>query len=416
MIADMARLLRRRPGFRRLWLGNLVSQLGDWVGWVAVAVVALHEGGPLDIALVFAAHHLPAAALTPISGVLADRYDRRRVLIATSVGLGLLTVAMVGAAALGSLALLQWLLAIRSALTAFFAPAERAVLPRVVERDELMLAGAIDAGSWSVVFSLGMAAGGFLAALGPTLALALDASTFVVAAWVWWGLPAVEPPSAPRRAGRESVHRELAQGWRVAMADPDLRRAVLAKAPFALAGGAGWLAIALRADALLGAAIGFGVLHAIRGVGTGIGPALATKVLARGGRRERVWQLTYVVGLLGVVALGAASTVGLAVTAAFAWGVGGGANWVISAERMATLGPDRFMARLGAIDQVAMIAAMTFSVVALASWVELGGNLGAGVLALVGLAAVGWLALQRRSVAPRPNARASAAVVSAADC
>lgn len=409
MIAAARHLLRHRPGFRRLWLGNLISQLGDWIGWVAVAVVALHEGGPLDVALVFAAHHLPAAALTPVSGVLADRYDRRRVLVVTSLGLGGITVAMVGAAAAGSLLLLQWLLAIRSALTAFFAPAERAVLPRVVARDELMMAGAIDAGSWSVVFSLGMAAGGLLAALGPTLALTLDAATFLLAAAVWRRLPPVAPPSAEPGSPRRSVRGELVDAWRVMVEAPDLRRAVLAKAPFAVAGGAAWLALALRAEALLGAAIGFGLLHAIRGVGTGVGPALAVRVLQTGARRELVWQSTYALGLVGVVALGFASGVGVAVVAVFAWGIGGGANWVICAERIAALGPDRYMARLGAIDQVAMIVAMTVAVLVLAGWVELGGSLGAGVLGLSGLAAVGWLELVRHSRALRSDVHPTAA-------
>ena len=132
-------------------------------------------------------------------------------------------------------------------------------------------------------------------------------------------------------------------------------------------------------------------------------------MLARGGRRERVWQLTYAVGLLGVVGIGWASNIAVAIGAVLAWGLGGGANWVIAAERMAALGPDRYMARLSAIDQVAMIVAMTSAVVLLAVWLELGGTLGVGVVGLAGLGAVGWVGLQPRSVPARTGARPTAA-------
>ena len=391
-MADALDLVMRRPGFRNLWLGNLVSQLGDWIGWVAVAVLALHTGGgPLDVALVFVAHHLPAAVLTPVSGALADRFDRRLVLVRVSLLLGLLTIAMTVAAALGSLLMLQLLLVVRSAMTAFFTPAERAALPRVVKRDELLLAGAIDAGSWSVVFSVGMALGGALSALGPVLALGIDAATFGVSALLLSRLPPIPPTQSEPVSKRRRLGLEIVDAVRHLRGRPELRRAVLAKGPLALAGGAAWLALALRADALLGAAIGFGLLNAIRGIGTGIGPALVTWRLRAGARRGPVWSAIYLAALLGMVAFAAADGLVLALVAVVVWGIGSGGNWVVSTERIASLGPDALMARLGALDNVAMIAGQTIGVVALALWVESGASLVVGVGALALLAAGAWI-------------------------
>ena len=407
-MADALALVARRPGFRHLWLGNLVSQLGDWIGWVAVAVLALHTGGgPLDVALVFVAHHLPAAMLTPISGALADRFDRRVVLVRVSLLLGVVTVAMTVAAALGSLAVLQLLLVVRSAMTAFFTPAERAALPRVVERSELLLAGAIDAGSWSVVFSLGMALGGALSALGPVLALAIDAATFGVSALLLSRLPAMPPQrsEATEAEPRRRMAREIADAIRYLRPRPALRRAVLAKGPIALAGGAAWLALALRADALLGAALGFGLLNAIRGIGTGIGPALVAWRLRGGARRGPVWSTIYLAALVGMVAFAAADGLVLALVAVVVWGIGSGGNWVVSSERIAALGPDAFMARLGALDHVSMIAGQTIGVVALALWVGAGASLFAGVtiLALLAAAAWAWLSVDAGATGLEPD-------------
>jgi MFS family permease len=393
------RLLRARPGFRSLWIGNLVSQLGDWIGWVAVAVLALHEGGgPFDVALVFMAHHLPAAALTPVSGVLADRFDRRQVLVWSSLGLGLATVAMVAAAATHQLAALQLLLVVRSAGTAFFAPAERAALARVVARDELLLAGAIDAGSWSVVFSFGMALGGALSMLGPVLALVIDAGTFAVAAVAFAQLPAIPPtPVASGPTTRNGV-REVGDALRHLRGRPQLRRAIFAKGPIALAGGAAWLALAVRADALLGAALGFGLLNAVRGVGTGVGPAWVSWTVGRGADRGRTWHVVYALGLLGMVGFAMAPGVALALLAAVAWGVGSGGNWVLSAERIAALSPDGMMARLNGLDQISMIVGQTLGVTLLAVWLTSGHTVTSGVTILAIVAAVAWLGLSR---APR---------------
>lgn len=393
-------LLRRRTHFRRLWLGSIVSQLGDWVGWVAVAMVALHEGGgPLDVALVFMAHHLPAAALAPVAGVVADRFDRKTLLWVTSLALGVLTLGMAIAAAMGLLWLLQLLLLLRSAGVAFYTPAERAALPRVVDKDELLLAGAFDSASWSVMFAFGMAAGGALSVLGPTLALAIDAGTFVLSALLFLGLPSIEPERSGQRPRLlHGISDALAFVW----PRRSLRRAVFAKTPYALAGGAAWLGLALQADALGGAALGglgFGLLHAVRGVGTGIGPVVVAQRVGRGFDRERMWRVAVWVGLLGVIGVGVFTDAWLLVLASFVWGIGGGTNWVVSTEQMQRLTPDGVLARTSALDQIGMTVAMAVGVLALALVAEAGLGLGVGVPLIVAPAAVVWWLLDRAATA-----------------
>src|SRR5688572_16993991 len=114
----MVSLLRARPDFRRLWAAGAVSLAGDWLSFVAVSALAIESGGgAFALALVFAAHALPAAFLAPLAGALVDRLDRRRVLVAADLIASIITAAMAAAAVLGWITAVQLLLLARSAVS-----------------------------------------------------------------------------------------------------------------------------------------------------------------------------------------------------------------------------------------------------------------------------------------------------------
>jgi MFS family permease len=172
----MLSLLRRRPAFRRLWIAASASLIGDWLSFVAISLLAMDRGGgALSLALVFAVHALPHALFTPISGVVADRLDRRTVLIVVPLVQAALTVAMALAAGSGMVWLVQMLVLVRSAGTAFMVPAEAAALRHTVEPGELVPANAILSGTWSITYIAGMVLGGAIASLGAVPAILIDA-------------------------------------------------------------------------------------------------------------------------------------------------------------------------------------------------------------------------------------------------
>src|SRR5262249_31160506 len=157
---------------------------------------------------------------------------------------------------------------------AFVVPAETAALRRVVEPDELVPANALLSGTWSVTYVLGMAAGGAIAALGPALAIALDAASFAIAALLLLPLPAMLPEAPAAGPGGmaslAAAPADLAAAFRHAQGRPDLLRAVLAKAPVALAGGGGFILanlVAAHRTPFGSAALSLGILQAVRGVG-----------------------------------------------------------------------------------------------------------------------------------------------------
>lgn len=408
----MIALLRRRPGFRRLWAAGAVSLCGDWLSLVAVSVLALTRGGgPVAVALVFAAHTLPAAFLSPVAGALVDRFDRRKVLIAADALASLATAGMAIAAAVGALALVPLLLLVRSAITSAVPPAESAALRRLVAADELVAANSILAATWSTAYIVGMALGGLAATLGPTLALALDAASFAIAAALHATIPPipVEQPGGSVLAVVRGTPRDTVVALRVAFGDRALLAAVLGKTPLALAGGAGWIALNLigaAAQPFGDPALSFGVLQAIRGAGTGIGPALATWLIRRGTPEIYLQHAARAFTLAAVAALALARdpvTLGLA---ALIWGTGTGTNWVMCHVALQRHAGDVVIGRLAAFDELLTSVAMTSAAVLGALTAEHVG-LAATPLTGVGLGVIA-LAVVALRVARAPASRPAA--------
>lgn len=357
-------LLRRRPHFRRFWLANLTSQLGDWLTYVAVSVLALETGtGAIAVAMVLLAHQLPQALLSPFGGAIADRFDRKKVMLFAAASQSVLTAGMVVAAALGALLAVQLLLTLRMALVAFTDTAENASLPRLIDRDELELANSLSAGTWSVTFALGVAVGGVLVAwVGPIAAIAIDAGTFALAAVLLAGLPAIPPEHDQHSAAKtKGIARELFDAWRFAEERPAILTAVFAKAPVAFAGGAAWIYLVESSTqwALLGAgAITLGALHAMRGIGTGVGPVVALMMESKKQNTGLVLGVSALAVAGGIFLLSLSDGPGLALVAVLIWGMGSGANWVKSTSLLQKLAPDGFRGRLAAIDLLSSALAM----------------------------------------------------------
>ncbi len=393
-----------------MWAAGAVSLAGDWLSFVAVSALALASGGgAIGLALVFAAHALPAAVLAPVAGALVDRFDRRRVLVAADTLAAIITAAMAGAAVMGWIGAVQVLLLARSAISALVPPGESAALRRVVEPGELVRANAILAATWSVAFVAGMSLGGAAALLGPALALAIDSLSFVIAAALHATLPPMPPATEPVSIAAvvRATPRDTAIALRVAAGHRQLFEAVLGKAPLALAGGAAWIALNLigaEEEPFGAAALSFGVLQAVRGAGTGIGPAVAAR-LARGGVADESLQWGARVAMIGaIVSLALARSPAALVAVTLVWGIGSGTNWVLSHSALQRHSPDEVIGRLAAFDELLVTLAMVIGVFAGAGAVLASGNsaaaLVAGALGACGIAAAAVIA--RLVSGPRP--------------
>lgn len=387
------RLLRARPLFAVFLLSEAISLAGDWFGVVAVSVLAIRQGagtGAFAVGLTLALHDLPMAAVRPFAGVLADRFDRRSLLLWVHVVQGFLTVGMTLAAGAGWLGVVQGLILARSLVAGLDWPARAGALRRLVGEDELIEANAAGGVVWSTSFAVGMSLGGLVASYGPTLALGCDAASFFAAAVLLLWMPRM--PTAGAGALGEALLRvagDLRDAVRVAGADPRLLEVVLAKAPFGLAGGTGVVLLNVVADAHPFAGTGpatLGLLQAVRGVGTGLFPLAASGLLRRGVPLGALWVLTAAGGFGGMLGFGGATGPAALVAATLLWGGGIGSNWMLASAELQRRARDEVIGRLSGLD--IFLVELLFGLSALLGgaaierwgpWTALGTSVGAGL-------------------------------------
>lgn len=406
-------LLKSAPGFRRLWLGNLISSCGDWIGWVAVSVLAMHsEAGPLALAGVFVAHYLPSALLAPLGGFVADRWDRKQILLWVTTGQFLITVAMAVAALRSAVLSVQVLLAVRSTAMAFIAPAERGAVPRLVQPSQVLLANAVDSGTWSIMFTIGTALGGFVSNLGPSTALSIDACTFVFAFLFYLRLPSIVPRSEKKNSNStDSAVPRFNEILRWLWNEPTILCATFAKGPLSLASGAAWLGLNLTAaqkDTGTSTPIALGAFYALRGIGTAVGPLLAGRVQKAGLSERSVWTFCYAAGIIAMLGFWAADRWWAWSICAFVWGISGGVNWVISTAITQRDVPDLYRGRIGALDTLSWMGAQCLSVGLCAFLIDRGDRLDPSLLVMCLLGAGGFALLQLN--AARKNGQAEAPI------
>ncbi|HEY0083983.1 MAG TPA: MFS transporter, partial [Pyrinomonadaceae bacterium] len=196
-------LLRGNANFRHLWSGQVVSEIGDWLNNIAVVALALELAGPAHegraIAVYAIARHLPLFLFGPIAGVVVDRTDRRRVMIAADVARALLAAGFLLAQAFSSLPAIYAVGASLFAVSAFFNAAKRATIPVIVTgADELLGANSLSASTTAATIAIGSALGGLVATfISRDLVFVLNAATFLVSALL------ISRIRLPARARRE---------------------------------------------------------------------------------------------------------------------------------------------------------------------------------------------------------------------
>jgi MFS family permease len=174
----------RQPAFRSLWLAGLVSEAGDWLLFIALPIVVYRQtGSALGTSFAFLALLAPAIVLAPLAGRLADRHDRRRMMLIVCglQALSLLPLLLVGDHT--GLPIVYAVIVVQSALSTLFDPAKNALLPTLVGRDQLVSANSLVALNEGVARLVGGPLGGLLLAAGDLRTIVLaDAASYALAA------------------------------------------------------------------------------------------------------------------------------------------------------------------------------------------------------------------------------------------
>jgi MFS family permease len=349
--ASTARRRRALPAGRsfRLLLGSLaVSSCGDWLYNIALlAVVFSRTGSPALVALTTAARVLPIVVLGPLGGALADRHDRRRLIIASDVARAGLMVALAAVAAAGLPVLLAPILAAAAtAAGTVHPPSVAASTARLVDAADLQRAQAARAAIGQGAIVAGPALGALLlAASSPAVAILLNALSFLGSAVAVAAIPA-GPAFRPARRGAAGggLIADIRDGAGALRGAPTAVRLVAADVVCSAVYGLLTVTLVLVSERVGTGSGGYGLLLGAFGAGGLAGAALA-------GRLDTAarWRTTLAVALtlvaLALVALALVHTIALALVVAVIGGSGGVVAEVLSETALPQMLGDEVVAR-----------------------------------------------------------------------
>ena len=290
----MIGLLRQR-NYALLWSSQLISQLGNWALFAALPFFVFQlTGSVLATGVMFIVEVIPSILLGSVAGVFVDRWDRKWTMIGANVIRGLLLVLLLAFRSAEQVWVVYVVAFLESTASLFFGPANNALLPQLVSKDELVTANSLDALGENAARIIGPALGGaLLATVGLGAVALIDVGSYLVGAGLIF---LIQPPSATSeesmiQESERSIRMEWVSFWREWIAGLKL---VSQRRPLSFA----FLAfgIALVGDSILGVLLVVFVQDVV-GVGAqqfgwiltarGIGGVLGGLVVARFGHRIR---------------------------------------------------------------------------------------------------------------------------------
>ena len=300
---DQTRGVMAIPAFRRLWRSMAFSSLGDWLGLLATTAMAqqLSHGNYAKanyaIAGVFIARLVPSVFLGPIAGVIADRFDRRKLMIVTDI---LRTAFYISIPIVHTFVWLYTATILVECVTLFWSPAKDASVPNLVPKEKLesanqvsLLAAYGTAPIAAVLFAFLALISGALANAVPffkgnsvDLALYINAASFAFGAWTAYGLHEIPKGAASKTASEVGVGKSLLEGWRSVRNSKIVSGLIVGMTgAFIAAGAVIGLARTFVGD-LGGGNAAYGVLFGSVFTGLAIGIAFGPKVFAQFSRRR----------------------------------------------------------------------------------------------------------------------------------
>jgi MFS family permease len=278
-MTSLRTLLRRNPNYRYTWMAQVVSEIGDYFNNIAVfALVMEKSGSGLVVSGVMLSRAIPAVLAGPVAGVLLDRFDRRRIMIASDLARALIALGFV-------LTIHQprpWLLYVLSAglmfASPFFTAGRAAILPTIASQDELHAANSLtQTTQWATLTAGTLLAGYTSAWLGYYWAFVLNALSFVFSAWAIWQIAVpggfrVRRESAP---GSSRPWHEYGAGLSYMRGVPLMVGMAMISVGWSLGGGAAQILFALFGEQVFHRGpSGIGSIWGFAGIGLMIGGAI----------------------------------------------------------------------------------------------------------------------------------------------
>ena len=332
------RLVRENKTYRQFWLAAFISMFGEWFNTIALFLLILkYTDSELLLGILMAVRMGCFALMQPFFGLLADRVNRKKLMIITNIlqmFLALVFIAVDGPEDM------WWMFLCSGGMMAMhglYVTAERAALPNIVHSEDLTTANALDSATWSTALCLGAFAGGLVVSeFGVNVAFVIDSVTFLIGTILL--IPLTVPQTFDKASSGSiitSAFKDIWIGQKRIKSDPRLFRIIFAKTSWNIAGGglAGvFLVLAGNDIEFVGAALGFGIFFFARGIGTSIGPILARRMFKNSEKWPRLIGLLIMVSGLFYLLVGFSLNGPLLVTLALVTlaHTASGGNWVLS--------------------------------------------------------------------------------------
>jgi len=365
-LASYARLVRGNRNVRRLWLAQIVSEIGDWFYTLSIYTLLLQFTGHAgSVALALVLQVLPQTLVGPTAGVVNDRLRRKHVMIAADLIRCAIVLAMLFVRSPSMVWLVYPLLLAETTMAAFFEPARSAVIPNIASEREVLVANTLSSATWSVNLMIGASVGGVVAALfGRNAVFTLNALSFLVSAALIAGMRFAEPHAenaSPLRFRDLVDFSPILEGIRYIRRHPTLLPTVFAKAG-ELNVGPSWVLFTVLGsrdfavrrpgiDAAGAAMLGMSILLGGRGFGALVGPLISARWAGNSDHRLRQGILLgYLAIAIGYGVLGLSRTLWMAAACAMLAHAGGSTVWVFSTTLLQLHTEDRFRGRVFSAD------------------------------------------------------------------
>jgi len=417
------RLVGANSNFRRLWLAQIVSEIGDWFYTLSIYTLLLQLTGRAgSVALALVLQVLPQTLAGPTAGVVNDRIKRKHVMIAADLIRCVIVLSMLVVRSPSLVWLVYPLLLAETTMAAFFEPARSAVIPNITAQEEVLVANTLSSATWSVNLLIGASVGGVVAAfLGRDAAFVLNALSFLISALLIGGMHFREPhaeSAEPLRARDLVDFSPVKEGIDYIRSHPTLLPAVFAKAGELMVGPSWVIFTVLGArefavhghgiDSAGGAMLGMSILLGGRGLGALVGPLISARWAGQNDHRLRLGMFFgYITIAFGYGLIGVSRNVWLAAACAMLAHAGGSTVWVFSSTLLQLRTEDRFRGRVFSADLG--LASLTFATTAYlcGRFLDLGipartMATGTGFFMLIPAGILGWVLRSRYTNKPTP--------------
>jgi len=384
------RLVKTNRNYRRFWLAAFVSMFGEWFNTIALFVIILkYTDSELLLGILMAVRMGSFALMQPLFGLLADRVNRKKLMIITNLFQIGLALAFLGVNGPEDMWWMFTVSGIMMALHGLYVTAERAALPNIVSKEDLATANALDSATWSTALCLGAFSGGLVVSVfGENVAFIIDSITFLFGTLML--LPLVIPQTFDKSSEGSLIKSSLKDIWlgqKRIQSEPRLLRIIFAKTSWNIAGGglAGvFLVLAGNEITFVGTALGFGIFFFARGIGTGIGPILARSVFKDSTKWPKMVGLLIIVSgfFYTLVGLSLGGPILLTLALVTLAHTASGGNWVLSTVLTQEWVEDEMRGRVFSTDMLLMSIGQVISTISAGYLIEEGVvNLQQGILA-----------------------------------